>query len=67
MKEVDKELQETKAEENKQKKQQAFTEVVKVVFMIYFRILKQEHNSKLLSVALEGLAKYVLFFFLHLL
>ncbi|XP_034251483.1 nucleolar complex protein 3 homolog [Thrips palmi] len=58
LKEVNRELMETEAEENKQKKQQAFTEVVKVVFMIYFRILKQEYNSKLLSVCLEGLAKF---------
>lgn len=65
MKDLDKELLETKAEENKQKKQQAFTEVVKVVFMIYFRILKQEHNSKLLSVTLEGLAKYATLISLH--
>lgn len=57
LKELESELQETKAEENKQKKQQHLTEVVKVVFMIYFRILKQEPNTKLLSVTLEGLAK----------
>lgn len=58
LKELEGELQETKAEENKQKKQQHLTEVVKVVFMIYFRIFKQEPNTKLLSVTLEGLAKF---------
>lgn len=62
---------ETKAEENKQTKQQNLTEITKVVFMIYFRILKRSPNSKLLSATLEGLSKYVRFFmhqisFLHI-
>lgn len=50
---------ETKAEESKQTKQQNLTEIIKVVFMIYFRILKRSPNSKLLSATLEGLSKYV--------
>jgi nucleolar complex protein 3 len=54
---LEKEMMETQAEENKQSKNSKLTEVSKLVFTIYFRILKQNPNSKLLSSALEGLAK----------
>lgn len=54
---MEKELLETKAEENKESKQKNLTEVMKVVFTIYFRILKKAPSSKVLSAALEGLAK----------
>lgn len=57
LEQVEKELLETKAEENRQAKQKVFTELTSVVFTIYFRILKQAPNSKILSVCLEGLAK----------
>lgn len=57
LEEVEKELLETKAEENKESKQKNLTEVMKVVFTIYFRILKKAPSSKVLSAALEGLAK----------
>lgn len=60
---VDKELQETKAEENKQTKHYKLTEITKMVFTIFFRILKNDPNSQLLSATLEGLAKYIFFFF----
>lgn len=55
---VEKELLETKAEENKIEKQKTLTEITSIVFTIYFRILKQAPNSKVLSVCLEGLAKF---------
>ena len=55
--ELEKELFETKAEENKNVKEKKLTEITKLVFTIYFRILKTAPNSKLLSVTLEGLAK----------
>ncbi|XP_043505976.1 nucleolar complex protein 3 homolog isoform X1 [Polistes fuscatus] len=58
LEQVEKELLETKAEENKQTKQKVFTEITSVVFTIYFRILKQAPNNKILSVCLEGLAKF---------
>ncbi|XP_035729514.1 nucleolar complex protein 3 homolog [Vespa mandarinia] len=58
LEQVEKELLETKAEENKQAKQKIFTEITSVVFTIYFRILKQTPNNKILSVCLEGLAKF---------
>lgn len=55
--ELEKEMLETKAEENKQTKNAKLTDTSKLVFTIYFRILKQYPNSKLLSSTLEGLAK----------
>ncbi|KAK9294565.1 hypothetical protein QLX08_010869 [Tetragonisca angustula] len=58
LEQVEKELLETKAEENKQSKQKLLTEITSVVFTIYFRILKQVPNSKILSICLEGLAKF---------
>ncbi|CAL7938464.1 unnamed protein product [Xylocopa violacea] len=58
LEQVEKELLETKAEENKQSKQKLLTEITSVVFTIYFRILKQAPSSKILSICLEGLAKF---------
>lgn len=58
LEQVERELLETKAEENKQSKQKLLTEITSIVFTIYFRILKQVPNSKILSICLEGLAKY---------
>ncbi|XP_031842929.1 nucleolar complex protein 3 [Nomia melanderi] len=58
LEQVEKELLETKAEENKQSKQKLLTEITSIVFTMYFRILKQAPNSKILSVCLEGLAKF---------
>ncbi|KAK0159396.1 hypothetical protein PV328_010275 [Microctonus aethiopoides] len=55
---VEKEMLESKAEENKVKKQKLLTEITSVVFTIYFRILKEAPNSKVLSCCLEGLAKF---------
>ncbi|XP_014241260.1 nucleolar complex protein 3 homolog [Cimex lectularius] len=56
--EIEKELLETKAEENKQQQKALLTEVIKLVFTIYFRILKSAPSSGLLSAALQGLAKF---------
>ncbi|GAB0090674.1 Nucleolar complex protein 3 homolog [Sergentomyia squamirostris] len=58
LKELEKELLETKAEENKESRQHKLTEITKLIFNIYFRILKNDPNSKLLSTTLEGLAKF---------
>jgi nucleolar complex protein 3 len=55
--ELNNELMETKADENKQTKQKFFTEVTKLVFTIFFRVLKSAPTSKLLTATLEGLAK----------
>ncbi|CAH0550195.1 unnamed protein product [Brassicogethes aeneus] len=58
LKMLEQELLETKAEENVQTKQKNLTEITKIVFNIYFRILKNSSNSKVLGVCLEGLAKF---------
>lgn len=55
---LEKEMMETQAEENKQTKNAKLTDISKLAFTIYFRILKQNPNSRLLSSTLEGLAKY---------
>lgn len=57
LKELEHEMMETKAEENKQNRATKLTDIVKMVFNVYFRILKKEPNSKLLATTLEGLAK----------
>lgn len=54
---LEKEMMETQAEENKQTKNSKLTDISKLAFTIYFRILKQNPNSRLLSSTLEGLAK----------
>lgn len=56
--EVEKELLEAQAEENKQAKNQRLVDIMKYVFTIYFRILKRNPQSRLLSCTLEGLAKF---------
>lgn len=58
LEQVEKELMETRAEENKQAKHKILTEITSIIFTIYFRVLKQAPNSKVLSACLEGLAKY---------
>lgn len=58
MEKLQKELLETAAEESKQKKISYQTEVIKQVFLTYFRILKKSPKSRLLASVLEGLAKY---------
>lgn len=55
--ELEKEMMETEAEENKQSRQAKLTDISKLVFTIYFRILKECPKSRLLSCTLEGLAK----------
>ncbi|EDV41814.1 uncharacterized protein Dana_GF17313 [Drosophila ananassae] len=56
--EVNRELEETRAEENKQAKHLKLTEIIKMVFTIYFRILKNDPTSRILSAILEGLAEF---------
>lgn len=55
--ELEKELFETKAEESKQVQMKKLTDITKLVFTIFFRILKTAPNSRLLSCTLEGLSK----------
>ncbi|XP_060069533.1 nucleolar complex protein 3 homolog [Ylistrum balloti] len=58
MEELEKELQETKATEDKRKRLKLHTETIQAVFLTYFRILKGGISSELLSAVLEGLAKF---------
>lgn len=55
---LEKEIVVAKAERNKGSKTKFQTETVKIVFTIYFRILKMAPKSALMGVVLQGLAKY---------
>jgi len=55
---LEKELLEARGEEGKKVKEKFFTETTKLVFTIYFRILKSYPKSKLMGVVLEGLSKF---------
>ncbi|XP_048407397.2 nucleolar complex protein 3 homolog isoform X2 [Stegostoma tigrinum] len=55
---LEKELLETEASESKAKKLKLHTEILNVVFLTYFRILKKAQKSVLLPGVLEGLAKF---------
>ncbi|XP_063539113.1 nucleolar complex protein 3 homolog [Cydia strobilella] len=58
LKEVERELLETEAQESEVSRRKQLTEVTKTVFHIYFRLLKTAPRSKLLCAALDGLAKF---------
>lgn len=55
---LEKELLETEAAESKDKKLKLHTEILNIVFLTYFRILKKAQKSAVLPVVLEGLAKF---------
>jgi len=55
---LNRELLEAKGEESKEVKQKFFTEATKIVFTIYFRVLKSFPRSNLIGSVLEGLAKF---------
>jgi len=55
---LEKELLEARGEEGKKVKEKFFTETTKMVFTIYFRILKSFPKSKLMGAVLEGLSKF---------
>ena len=55
---LEKELLEARGEEGKKVKEKFFTEVTKLVFTIYFRILKSFPKSQLMGAVLEGLSKF---------
>lgn len=58
MKKLENELKETEAVESHQKKAKLQTEILKFVFVTYFRVLKTIGHCPLLSPVLEGLAKF---------
>ena len=55
---LEKELLEARGEEGKKVKERFFTDTTKLVFTIYFRILKSFPHSKLIGSVLEGLARF---------
>ena len=55
---LEKELLEARGEEGKKVKEKFFTETTKLVFTIYFRILKSFPKSQLMGAVLEGLSKF---------
>lgn len=55
---LDRDLQEANAVESKEKKSKIQTDILKIVFLTYFRILKNSRHSPLLQPVLEGLAKF---------
>ena len=63
-KELQRDLKEAEAEYSKEEKQRLHTQTLKIVFHIFFRILKNMINGTLLSAVLRGLAKFGSSFFL---
>lgn len=57
-KEIEKEMKEAQVEVDKETKDRNNTETLKLIFVIYFRILKFPQSSPLLPVALEGVANF---------
>jgi len=55
---LEKELLEARGEEGKKVKEKFFTETTKMVFTIFFRILKSYPKSQLMGAVLEGLSKF---------
>uniref|UniRef100_A0A8C8S0S6 Nucleolar complex protein 3 homolog n=1 Tax=Pelusios castaneus TaxID=367368 RepID=A0A8C8S0S6_9SAUR len=55
---LERELLEAEASESKEKKLKMHTEILNIVFLTYFRILKKVQKSPLLPTVLEGLAKF---------
>lgn len=57
-KEVEKEYAEAEMVVSSEEKQRERTETLKILFALYFRILKLDQNTPLLAPTLEGLAKF---------
>ena len=53
MADLEKELLESKGEESKQTKERFFTDATKIVFTIYFRVLKSFPKSSLMGKFLK--------------
>ncbi|CAB4012851.1 nucleolar complex 3 homolog [Paramuricea clavata] len=58
LKKIEKELQEAEAVEGKEKSRKMQTEIIKLVFSIYFRVLKTSDVCPLLAPVLAGLSKF---------
>ncbi|KAB0794961.1 hypothetical protein PPYR_01175 [Photinus pyralis] len=58
VKEVEKALMEAKAEESRQGKQKNVTEITKFIFGIFFKVLKNSTNTKIVGICLQGVAQF---------
>lgn len=58
--ELEREMRETEAQESRATIRRNQTELLKAIFMIYFRIIKEVQNSPLIPSVLAGLAQYEL-------
>lgn len=56
--EIEKELREAEAEVDKEERAKTHTETLKLVFALYFRILKNPRRTPLLPAALKGISKF---------
>ncbi|KAI0721691.1 nucleolar complex-associated protein 3 [Cerioporus squamosus] len=57
-KEIEKEMHEAAAEVDKEERASRHTETLKLLFVLYFSILKNPHPTPLLPAALRGIAKF---------
>ncbi|KIP09121.1 hypothetical protein PHLGIDRAFT_116684 [Phlebiopsis gigantea 11061_1 CR5-6] len=57
-KEIEKEMHEAAAEVDKEERAANQTETLKLLFVLYFRILKNPHPTPLLPAALRGIARF---------
>jgi nucleolar complex protein 3 len=57
-KKIDKSLAEADAQVSFEEKERVQSEILKLVFLLYFRILKEVSDNALLSVVLEGIAQF---------
>ncbi|GAA5820622.1 hypothetical protein JCM3770_003556 [Rhodotorula araucariae] len=55
---VEKEMAEAEGEVNQEERERNMTETLKLLFALYFRIVKLDYRSPLLPAALEGLARF---------
>jgi len=55
---VEKEMREAEGEINNEERERNMTETLKLLFALYFRIVKLDYRSPLLPAALEGLARF---------
>ncbi|KAI9566460.1 nucleolar complex-associated protein-domain-containing protein [Boletus coccyginus] len=55
---IEREVREVEAEVDKEERAKVHTETLKLLFVLYFRILKNPHPSPLLPTALRGISKY---------
>ncbi|KAH7930810.1 nucleolar complex-associated protein 3 [Leucogyrophana mollusca] len=57
-KEIEREVREAEAEVDKEERSSTHTETLKLVFVLYFRILKNPQSTPLLPAALRGISKF---------